>query len=122
MASAVNWFEIPVSDINRAGKFYDTILDTKLVNFDAAPGMAMKMFPAEGGTGGAIVQGDVNKPSSSEGTLVYLNGGDDLSIVLDRVEGAGGQVSMPKTSIGENGFIGMFVDTEGNKVGLHSMG
>ena len=122
MASAINWFEIPVSDINRAGTFYSTILDSPLVDFDAAPGTAMKMFPAEGGTSGAIIQGEGNTPSSNAGTVVYLNAGDDLSVVLNRVEGAGGQIAAPKTGIGENGFIAFIHDTEGNKVGLHSMG
>ncbi len=121
MASSINWFEIPVSDINRAGKFYNTILDTELIDFDGGPGMAMKMFPHEDGTTGAIVQ-SAGKTPSGDGTLVYLNGGSDLSLVLARVEGAGGKVGMPKTSIGENGFISMFADTEGNNVGLHSMG
>jgi hypothetical protein len=57
------------------------------------------------------------------GTTVYLDGGNDLSVPFSRVENAGGKVILPKTAIGENrGFIALFIDTEGNKVGLHSIG
>jgi predicted enzyme related to lactoylglutathione lyase len=71
--------------------------------------------------GGAIVHGDGGSPSTN-GTLVYLNGGDDLSPMLGRVEEAGGTVVVPKTEIGNDfGFFAHFIDTEGNKVGLHSM-
>jgi hypothetical protein len=68
-----------------------------------------------------LLTGDGNKPNA-EGTLVYLNGGDDLNIPLNRVETAGGKVLMPKTSIGENGNMAIFMDTEGNRVAFHSMG
>jgi hypothetical protein len=56
------------------------------------------------------------------GTTVYLDGGNDLSVPLGRVESAGGTVILPKTSIGNNGFIALFIDTEGNKIGFHSLG
>ncbi len=121
MASALNWFEIPASDMDRAVKFYSAIFGADMTAAEAMPGFTMAMFPAEGGVGGAILQGDGYVPSQ-EGTVVYLNGGEDLSVVLGKVEGAGGQVVVPKTDMGENGFIAIFVDTEGNKVGLHSMG
>lgn len=55
------------------------------------------------------------------GTTIYLEGGNDLSVPLSRVESAGGKVILPKTSIGNNGFIALFIDTEGNKVGFHSL-
>jgi len=82
----------------------------------------MGFFLAEpGGVSGAIVQGEGYKPSR-EGALVYLSGGRDLSVVLGRVEAAGGQIILPKTLItDEIGFIALFVDCEGNKIGLHSM-
>ena len=92
-----------------------------MTTMEAMPGFTMAMFPAEDGVGGAIIHGQGYAPSQA-GTVVYLNGGDNLSAVLDKVEGAGGQVVMPKTGIGENGFVAYFADTEGNKVGLHSMG
>jgi predicted enzyme related to lactoylglutathione lyase len=121
MANAVNWFEIPVSDMNRALKFYSTIFGVELTTMEAMPGYNMAMFPAEEGVGGALLHGEGYVPSQ-EGTVVYLNGGENLGTVLDKVEVAGGQVIMPKTDLGENGFMAHFADTEGNKVGLHSMG
>ena len=121
MANALNWFEIPATDINRAAKFYGSILKVKLVPAQVTPGIQMAMFPAEDGVGGGIVQGDGYVPSTT-GSVIYLNGGDDLATVLDRVEGAGGQITLPKTGIGENGFMAFFLDSEGNKVALHSMG
>lgn len=73
-----------------------------------------------GGVGGGIVEGEGFEPSMT-GSLVYLNGGDDLSVPLSKVEAAGGKILMPKTSIGENGFMAHFSDTEGNRIALHSM-
>jgi len=120
MLNALNWFEIPVSDMNRAAKFYNTILGVE-IQVQAMPGDGqMGFLPSSEGVRGAIVQGEGYAPSQ-QGTLVYLNGGDDLSTVLGKVEAAGGNVLAPKTSIGEYGFIAYFADTEGNKVGLHSM-
>ena len=121
MANALNWFEIPASDFARAEKFYSTIFATDLIPMEGVEGLQMSMFPAEDGVGGGVVQSEGYVPSA-EGTLVYLNGGDDLNVVLNRVEAAGGQVVLPKTGIGENGYMAFFMDTEGNKVGLHSMG
>lgn len=121
MTNALNWFEIPVVDIERAARFYSAIFATeiKLMEFGAT---VMGFLPAsEGGVGGGIVKGDGYVPSQ-QGTLVYLNGGEDLNVVLNRVEAAGGKVTLAKTDIGENGFMAYFTDTEGNKVGLHSMG
>lgn len=121
MGNALNWFEIPASDIERATKFYNTIFKTELIPMDGMEGFKMGMFPVEDGVSGGVVQGEGYVPSL-EGSVVYLNGGDDLDDVLGRVEGAGGSVIMPKTSIGENGFMAYFKDSEGNRVGLHSMG
>jgi uncharacterized protein len=120
MANTVNWFEIPVSNMERATTFYGTLFETTLKADPAIPGYEMAMFPSQGGVDGALVKGEGNTPSHS-GSLVYLNGGDDLIHVLNRVEKAGGKVLQDKTSIGENGFFAYFEDTEGNKVALHSM-
>jgi predicted enzyme related to lactoylglutathione lyase len=84
------------------------------------PGFQMAMMLVEDGVGGGFVQGEGYTPST-EGSVVYLNAGEDLAVALAKVEGAGGQVLVPKTGIGENGFMAFFLDTEGNKVGLHSM-
>jgi hypothetical protein len=121
MSSALNWFEIPVTDIARAQKFYSTVLG---ITFTAGPGMGgyqMAMFPAPDGIGGALIQGEGEVPSI-DGTIVYLACDPDLAIPLSRVEAAGGKILVPKTSIGENGNFAYILDTEGNKVGLHSMG
>jgi predicted enzyme related to lactoylglutathione lyase len=121
MKNAVNWFEIPVKNLSRAQAFYETILSAKMHPMEAM-GMKSAFFPAdmENGVGGSLVENAAYQPAD-KGTLVYLNGGDDLSIPLAKVEVAGGKVVMPKTSIGPNGFIAHFTDTEGNKVAFHSM-
>ena len=120
MASALNWFEIPVSDMDRAVKFYNTVLGADMKAGPAMPGYTMAMLPSEDATGGALVQGEGYTPTT-EGALIYLQCGDDLSVSLGKIAGAGGKVLQPKTDIGENGFIAYFLDTEGNKVALHSM-
>ncbi|WP_117883872.1 VOC family protein [Aureibaculum luteum] len=124
MKSAISWFEIPVTDYNRAKKFYTIVLGIGITDHpmpDAT--MEYGVFdykPEEEGVGGAIFKGEDAKPSM-EGVTVYLNGGNDLSLPLSRVERAGGKVLLPKTDIGENGFFALLKDTEGNKVALHSM-
>ena len=125
MAHSVTWFEIACSDFDRAKRFYETIFEAKLQDMPV-PGQKMASFPADwekGEIGGTIVQREQSKPSS-DGTLVYLNGGDDLQVVLDRVVPAGGQIAMPKTMIPMegSGYMAVFVDTEGNLVGVTSMG
>jgi predicted enzyme related to lactoylglutathione lyase len=122
MKNAINWFEIPVKNFDKAKKFYETILGAEMQIMEAM-GMKSAFFPADmqtGGIGGCIIKGDGYEPST-KGTLVYLNGGDDLSIPLSKVEAAGGKILMPKTAIGENGFMAYFSDTEGNKVAFHSI-
>lgn len=122
MASAINWFEIPVADMDRAKAFYCNVLladDLAMLN---EGGSLMAFLPYSDGVGGALVKWDemAYEPSHS-GSVVYLNGGEDLSLPLSRVETAGGKILAEKMSIGENGFIAFFQDTEGNRVGFHSM-
>jgi len=122
MKNAINWFEIPVKDFDRAKKFYETLLGAPIMEMPS-PSMKYGILPCDmqnGGVGGGIAQGDGFEPSD-KGTVVYLNGGEDLSVPLAKVEGAGGKIVMPKTSIGQNGFMAHFIDTEGNRVALHSM-
>jgi uncharacterized protein len=124
VANAINWFEIPVSDIDRAMNFYGAVFETHLQKQDMETSV-MAFLPDHGGVGGAIVQVHDKAwgyaPSHS-GTIVYLNGGEDLSTPLSRVETAGGKVITPKTDIGGGfGYFAFFEDTEGNRVGLHSM-
>ena len=83
--------------------------------------MEMGIFPYEGQmVTGVIVKGDGYQPSA-DGVTLYLNGGEDLRIILDKVENNGGKVMVPKTPhADESGFFALFRDTEGNKIGLHS--
>lgn len=122
--NAISWFEIPASDLNRAAKFYETIFDVKLNPLDL-PNIKMRMFPLEDmmGVGGAVVDsGGFHKPSTTDGPLIYLNGNPDVQKVLDKVEGAGGKIMVPKTEISpEYGYMAVIIDTEGNRIGLHSI-
>ncbi len=121
-ANAINWFEIPVDDFDRAKMFYSRIFDYEMPEMMMGPNR-MGFFVFEEGpsqVGGAIVKGE-NFVPSREGTMVYLGAGDDLSVVLMRVDDAGGKVLMEKTQITpEIGYYATFLDTEGNKVALHS--
>jgi predicted enzyme related to lactoylglutathione lyase len=122
--NAISWFEIPSTDLARAQKFYETIFSVTLIPMDM-PAIKMRMFPLEDmmGVGGAIVDsGGFHKPSTTDGPLIYLNGNPDLQNILDKVEKAGGKIMVPKTEISpEYGFMGVFIDTEGNRIGLHSV-
>lgn len=121
MANALNWFEIPITDFARAKTFYEKVLGIVIDPMEMGPVTMGMLSTDQNAVGGAIVQGDGGSPSKN-GTLVYLNGGDDLAPMLARVDAAGGSVIVPKTEIGNDfGFFAHFIDTEGNKVGLHSM-
>lgn len=126
MANAVNWFEIPAADFGRAVAFYSKVLNCDMQSFEQAmpDGTKMSFFPHDQATsvGGAIAYGPMWKPSA-DGSVVYLNGGDDLGVPLSKVEAAGGKVLMPKTKVSDEvGYIGMFIDSEGNRVAFHSRG
>ena len=121
MQNAVNWFEIPAKDFKRAVHFYNTIFGIQMVTHEMM-GFPMAFFPSDrGGVGGTVIMKEGYEPCT-KGTLVYLNGGDDLSIPLSKVEKAGGRVLVPKTEITpEIGYFARFMDTEGNLVAIHSM-
>ncbi len=121
LTNSVNWFEIPVTDFDRAKLFYSMIYNYEMPDQMMGP-IRMGFFLVEkGGSGGAIVYGDGYVPRQ-EGTLVYLNSGKDLSVVLNRIENAGGKIIVPKTKINDElGYFAIFLDCEGNKVALHSM-
>lgn len=121
MANVINWFEIPAKNFDRACEFYSKVLAGDIHKVDA-PGRQMGFLPgtAPDTVGGAVVKGEGYEPTT-KGSLVYLNGGDDLSNPLARVEKNGGKIVMPKTSIGENGFMAIFSDPEGNRIAFHSM-
>ena len=122
MSNPVVWFEIAATDLERAKKFYSEVfqIEMQYVDMPDSP-MYMMGSSAEGiaGASGALVKSADNKPSTS-GTIVYFYC-DDVAVEASRVEAAGGTLIVPKTSLGEFGFMAMFIDTEGNKVGMHSM-
>jgi len=123
--NAISWFEIPTIDIDRAAKFYEVIFGVSLIRLDLQ-NVKMRMFPMEdqmSGIGGALCYNkDFYKPSSVEGPLLYLNGNPDVQNVLDKIEAAGGKILVPKTQISpEYGHMAVFVDTEGNRIALHSV-
>ena len=115
----VSWFEIPAINFQQAVDFYNQIYGIDMEkNFDG--NYAMAFFPTEKGIGGAIVAGPGSIPSDS-GPLIYLNAGKDLNQILNRIEAAGGRIIMPKTMINEeSGYFAIFIDSEGNKLALHS--
>lgn len=119
-SNAVNWFEIPVTDIARATDFYEHALGISLAQNEMGP-TQMAWFPMSQGASGAagtLIKGEGYEPSQA-GTLVYL-AVDDIEATLQRIEARGGQTLVPKMSIGEHGFIAHFLDSEGNRVALHS--
>ncbi|MCF2518386.1 VOC family protein [Dyadobacter sp. CY351] len=120
MKNLVSIVEIPTDSFQRAVAFYQSILDLRIEQLDMQ-GTKMGLFSGEeGSVHVALIHGLDNKPSD-RGTLIYLNGGDDLQLILDKVQPNGGKIVMQKTEIDpENGFFATFIDSEGNKVGLHS--
>lgn len=115
----ISWFEIPAYNFERALAFYNDIYSMQMETSEGN-GYLMAYFPAKSGIGGAIVCGDGCIPSNT-GPLLYLNGGPDLSSVLSKIDHAGGRVVMPKTLISEDaGYFALFIDTEGNRLALHS--
>ena len=120
--NALNWFEISVSDITRAKKFYEEIFSIEMFEQEMM-GMKMAYFPIDmmsGKVGGGIVESQYHKPSA-DGVKVYLNANPDMEVILAKIDAAGGQVMMPKTKISDEiGYMAGFVDTEGNHIALHS--
>lgn len=121
----LTWFEIPVSDIERAKTFYETILDIEMVKRTDGNEEAV-FFPfnpnviqaISGRVTGVLSKSERNSPSS-QGTLIYINASPSIQTVLDKVEQAGGKVISPKIQI-PPGFIAVIIDSEGNRVGLHA--
>ena len=117
----VRWFEIYVQDMDRAKRFYETVLDTSLTRLGSG-GPEMWAFPSargEYGVGGTLVKMDGVR-SGGNSTLVYF-ACDECSVEAGRIDGAGGTVQREKMSIGEYGYVVLALDTEGNLIGLHSM-
>ncbi|WP_282180229.1 VOC family protein [Maribacter stanieri] len=120
MKSFISIFEIPATDISRAVDFYQAILDINIEKMEF-PEMQMGIFPYEGQMEtGVIMKAEGYKPSA-EGVTIYLNGGDNLQIILDKIEDNDGKIIVPKSlHADESGYYAIFLDSEGNKIGLHS--
>ena len=119
-ANAVYWFEIPVTNLDRAKSFYEKVLQLELTPMSMT-NMEMLWFQMEQdapGATGTLIKADGYTPSY-QGTLVYLSV-EDIEATLQRVDKSGGKTLNPKMSIGEYGFVGHFEDCEGNRVALHS--
>ena len=121
MNSYLSIFEIPATDYPRAVSFYEKLMEFKIETIDMQ-GTTMGLFPSEGQSViGVIVKGEGYEPTTS-GVVVYLNAGENLQPMLDRAVANGGQVILPKTHIDEeSGYFAMFLDSEGNRIGLHSI-
>ena len=122
--NVVGWFEVPVSDMERAIKFYEKVFDFKLDRNTMGP-LDMAWFPwiTDGlGSGGSLVHFPAAYKPSTDGTLVYFTAhSGDLANELSRVEDAGGKILQGKTQISaEHGFMALILDTEGNRIALHS--
>ena len=119
-ANPINWFEIPTNDLDRAQKFYESVLSIQMERHDLGP-LQMAWFPmSPGGAGatGALVKAETYTPSY-QGAVVYFSV-DSIEEALKRVENNGGKTLNPKTSIGEYGFVAHFEDSEGNRVAFHA--
>ncbi len=119
MNNPVQWFEIATKDIERAKAFYSKVFNLEF-QFVEMPDSKMYMFgePDKVGSAGCLVQSAESKPST-DGTTIYFSC-DDVAVQASKVEKAGGKLIIPKTDIGEFGFFAQFIDTEGNRLGLHS--
>lgn len=119
-ANYLAWFEIPAINFQQAVNFYNHIYGIEMEIF-SSPGQTMAFFPLdETGIGGAVVSGPGSNPGE-QGPLLYLSGGNDLNHMLGKIEQAGGRIIMPKTKINnDGGYFAIFIDSEGNKLALHS--
>lgn len=118
----LNWFEIPVVDLDRAKSFYEKVFKIEMPQFEMG-GMMMAFFPSEPNSGkasGGLAKSDIHKPSM-DGAMIYLNANPAMDDSLARVKSAGGKVIMPKSKISDDiGYMAIFVDSEGNRVAMHS--
>ncbi|MEX1258465.1 MAG: VOC family protein [Gemmatimonadota bacterium] len=120
----VGWFEIPVSEMDRAIAFYQAVLGIELGRHTMGM-LDMAWFPTGSGPGaaGSLVRHEAFYHPSEDGVLVYFTSPTgDLRNELGRVEAAGGEVLVPRKQISEDvGFMAVFRDSEGNRIALHSL-
>ncbi len=119
MNNPIQWVEIAATDLERAKGFYSSVFGLELQLMEM-PDSKMYMFgaPEQPGSSGCLVQSPINKPSA-DGAVVYFSC-EDVANELAKVEESGGQIIVPKTDIGEFGFFAQVIDTEGNRIGIHS--
>jgi uncharacterized protein len=122
--NVVGWFEIPVLDMDRAVKFYQMVFGLELAHNRVGP-LDMAWFPAVDkgiGAAGSLVRFEPAYRPSPDGVVIYFTAfSGDLAVELSRVESAGGKVLQPKKLISkEIGYMGLFIDTEGNRIAVHS--
>jgi predicted enzyme related to lactoylglutathione lyase len=120
MKNLISIVEIPVTDFSRAITFYRAILGLPIEEMEMG-GVQMGVLPSSGGTVNVVLaKGNDYKPTM-DGPVLYLNAGNDLQAILNKIESNGGKIVVPKTLISpEMGFFALFIDTEGNKLGLHA--
>ncbi len=119
MNNPIQWFEIATTDLERAKNFYSKVFNLEFQFIDMPDGkMYMFGVPNQIGSAGALVESGDQKPSQ-DGTIIYFTC-EDVETEAGRVEEAGGKLLIPKTDIGEFGFFAQLIDSEGNKIGLHS--
>ncbi len=121
-AQAIDWFEIPVRDLDRAQRFYETLLGAPLRREAMGPAKTLAVFAyGDAATGGCLMAGEGVPEPAENGTRVYLSAAPSLDAVLARVEAAGGRIATPKVQLpGDMGVYAHVCDTEGNRVGLHA--
>ena len=118
----VGWFEIPVADMDRAKKFYESVFEIEISVHDL-DGFVMGWFPSDPkkpGATGSLVKHEMYTPSLTDGVLIYFSC-KDVNNELKRVDALGGSILKPKTEIGGgHGFMALIIDSEGNRIALHS--
>jgi len=115
----VRFVEIPVTNLKRASEFYATVFDLEMNTMEMGNAKLALFCVASDQTNGALVQGEGYVPSK-QGALIYFNAGENMQALIDRIPKVGGTVTMKKSSLAGHGFTARFIDTEGNKIGLHS--
>ena len=121
ISNPVTWFEIYVEDLARAKAFYESVFDCSLLPEKTDGSFEACRFPGQmpgNGAIGSLIKHPMRKPSL-EGTMVYFHC-DDCATQSELAKKNGGQVFRSKWNIGQDGFIAIIGDTEGNAIGLHS--